>query len=390
MGRSYPLLIRMKIAYIGIIGDLYYSLPLLRLLDEAYEVDFLFFGGKERFLGKEIFALSLEKSGLKHVRHLKGFYIAPKVECNVPLVKALLGGSYDIIIKDTLGRFALPISFIIAKLLRKKFILRIDIYRHPATLFHYFSKGALRFICRHADAVCAYGDHVKDFAVSLGAAREKIFVLPYAVDNALCSKEASRQEKEDLKKSLGLSDKKVILYAGRIVEEKGLQYLLEAYRQCTYTHKALVIIGDGGCKEGIKHLALQLKLENVIFLAHIPRQELYKYYAAADLFVLPSISTRWFSEAWGVVVNEAMNQGLPVIATDSVGAARAGLVRDGMNGFVVKEKNALELSRAISRLLDNEALRQKMSEASKAIIKEYTPHKMLEAFQHAIEYVRRK
>ncbi len=380
----------MKIAYVGIIGDLYYSLPLLRLLDEAYGVDFLFFGGKERFLGKEIFALVPEKSGLKSVRYLKGFYIASRVECNVPLVRALLKGSYDIIIKDALGRFMLPVSFIIAKLLRKKFILRIDIYRHPATLFHYFSKGALRFICRHADAICAYGVHVRDFVVSLGASPEKVFVLPYAVDSALFDKEVTAQEKEELKKTLGLQGKKIILYVGRMVEEKGLRYLIEAYRQCRGGDKALVMIGDGKYKEAIKRLVAKLKLENVVLLAHIPHGELYKYYAAADLFVLPSIVNRWFFESWGMVINEAMSQGLPVIVSGSVGAVRAGLVRDNVNGFVVKEKSAAELSRAISRLLDDEALRQKMSEASKAIVREYTPHKMLEAFQRAIEYVGRQ
>ena len=60
----------------------------------------------------------------------------------------------------------------------------------------------------------------------------------------------------------------------------------------------------------------------------------------ADVYVLPSITTRLFKEPWGLVVNEAFNQGVPVIATDAVGAAAGGLVENGVNGFVVPEGNS--------------------------------------------------
>ena len=66
------------------------------------------------------------------------------------------------------------------------------------------------------------------------------------------------------------------------------------------------------------------------------RAELPALYAAADVLVLPSIRTRTFTEPWGLVTNEAMHQGTPVIATDAVGAVAGGLVRDGRNGLVVR------------------------------------------------------
>ncbi len=67
----------------------------------------------------------------------------------------------------------------------------------------------------------------------------------------------------------------------------------------------------------------------------VPPVELRNLYAACDVLVLPSIPTRTFREPWGLVVNEAMNRGLAVIASDAVGAAAGGLVRDGRNGLVV-------------------------------------------------------
>ena len=70
-------------------------------------------------------------------------------------------------------------------------------------------------------------------------------------------------------------------------------------------------------------------------LGALEPQRLREVYAASDVLVVPSIQTRTFREPWGLVVNEAMNQGLAVIASDSVGAAAGGLVRDGVNGVVV-------------------------------------------------------
>ena len=81
--------------------------------------------------------------------------------------------------------------------------------------------------------------------------------------------------------------------------------------------------------------------------------ELRNLYAAADVLVLPSIPTRTFREPWGLVVNEAMNQGLPVIASDAVGAAAGGLVRDGRNGLVVPAGDSAALAGALRRLADD-------------------------------------
>ena len=91
---------------------------------------------------------------------------------------------------------------------------------------------------------------------------------------------------------------------------------------------------------------------------------LREIYAACDVLVVPSISTRTFREPWGLVVNEAMNRGLPVIASDAVGAAAGGLVRDGENGIIVPEADTGALARAISRLEADGALRERMGAAA--------------------------
>jgi glycosyltransferase involved in cell wall biosynthesis len=96
-------------------------------------------------------------------------------------------------------------------------------------------------------------------------------------------------------------------------------------------------------------------------------------YAAADALVLPSIRTETFTEPWGLVVNEAMNQSTPVIASDSVGAAAGGLVVHGRNGLVVPAGDAGELARALRELAGDPALRTRMGAAAREDVAAYTP-----------------
>src|ERR1035438_572291 len=86
-------------------------------------------------------------------------------------------------------------------------------------------------------------------------------------------------------------------------------------------------------------------------------------YADADILVVPSIRTRTFREPWGLVVNEAMNRGLAVIASDAVGAVAGGLVRDGRNGLVVRVSDSDALAGAMVRLAGDDELRARLGAA---------------------------
>ena len=96
------------------------------------------------------------------------------------------------------------------------------------------------------------------------------------------------------------------------------------------------------------------------------------YYAAADVLVVPSIPTRTFREPWGLVVNEAMNRKLPVIASDAVGAVAGGLVRDGHNGLVVPAGDAHALAGAMRRLAGDARLRVRLGAAGERDVQAYT------------------
>jgi glycosyltransferase involved in cell wall biosynthesis len=91
-------------------------------------------------------------------------------------------------------------------------------------------------------------------------------------------------------------------------------------------------------------------------------------------------------EPWGLVVNEVMNQGVPVVATAAVGAAAGGLVQSGVNGVVVPERDSAALAQAMERILTDAKLREEMSQNARRIIAEWNNERMVQGFQQAIAY----
>jgi glycosyltransferase involved in cell wall biosynthesis len=115
--------------------------------------------------------------------------------------------------------------------------------------------------------------------------------------------------------------------------------------------------------------------------------ELRDMYAAADVLVVPSVPTRTFLEPWGLVVNEAMNRGLAVIATDAVGAAAGGLVRDGENGLVVPARDSAKLASALARLGADAPLRARLGRQGALDVAAYSHAAWAEGFSHALATV---
>ena len=96
------------------------------------------------------------------------------------------------------------------------------------------------------------------------------------------------------------------------------------------------------------------------------------FYAGSDVVVIPSIPTRDFREPWGLVANEAFNQGVPVIASDAVGAAAGGLIEHERTGLVVPAGDPDALARALRRLRDEPALRARLGAAGRESVRAYT------------------
>ncbi len=138
-----------------------------------------------------------------------------------------------------------------------------------------------------------------------------------------------------LRAQLGIDDDaNVVLFCGRLSEEKNLFNLLAAYDRLKVDNTALVLVGDGPLMGALKDYAADHDLRSVHFIGFQNRNTVLDYYSIADVLVLPSIR-----ETWGIVVNEAMSFGVPVITSDQVGAAY-DMVEHGSNGYIFKPDGA--------------------------------------------------
>jgi glycosyltransferase involved in cell wall biosynthesis len=363
----------------------HYNVGTFELLARDYDIDFYFFSaGDEWYWPKE----HGYRSGMFHSEYLPGFQLGrTRVTLSLPW-KLLLGG-YDLYIKCINGRFALPVTYLIARLRRKPFILWTGVWMRLQTKFQRLVYPLTRYIYRHADAVVVYGEHVKTYLIREGVAPERIFVAPHATDNAFYSQDISQEQKDALLARLGISPhQRVILYLGRLEESKGVSYLLQAFAKVARPDVILVIAGTGTLQKHLENLAKELGLlQNIRFAGYVPIEAAPQFYSIAWMFVLPSITVATGKEPWGLVVNEAFNQGVPVIATDTVGAAAGGLIQDGYNGFIVREQNSAELSESMERLISNPELRQSMSIHARKSIQEWDYPRNVQGYHDAIQYV---
>jgi len=239
---------------------------------------------------------------------------------------------------------------------------------------------------RRSNAIVVPGSKSKEFMLSIGVESGKVFIAPN-VSNATLMKTI---RKEKLKKKLGMKSKKIVLYFGRLIERKGLFYLIEAFSklQREISDSVLLIAGEGEIGKDLKQLCLSLKINNIRFTdCFISEKEKLLYYSLADVFVLPSFFTKLEAEVWGLVINEAMSVAKPVISTTAVGGAY-DLIKNDINGYMVKAGDAQALYEALKKLLTNPVKAKKMGIESKKIIeKSFTIDDMTRGFVRAIEYV---
>jgi len=362
----------------------HYRVKTFETLTRYYNVDYYFFSAGDEWYWQQEHGV---RAGNFHYEYLPSVRLG-QTRFTPTLPWKLWRGNYDVYIKCINGRFALPITYLIARLRRKPFILWTGIWMRLQTPFHRLAWPLTRYIYHHADAIVVYGEHVKRYLMSEGVPGERIFVAAHAVENEAYNRPVSEEEKQVLRQQLDIAPgKKIVLYLGRLVEEKGLPYLLEAFASLQRDDTVLVLVGTGPEKVRLERLAQELGIATHIrFVGYVPPERTASYYAIAWVYVLPSITTPYFKEPWGLVVNEAFNQGVPVIATEAVGAAAGGLVQDGVNGFVVPERNSQALAQALQRILDGPDLRERFSRNARQIIAGWDNERMVMGFRQAIDF----
>lgn len=278
--------------------------------------------------------------------------------------------------------------------------------RHAQVYRRIYRKLALQF----TNALSCNGNLSKDYVVSLGFSRDRITLGHMAADTESMGTMAMRVAKRDIQdlrerleeqenerrfpieqnlsqnpEQKAVRDGLLFLYVGRLIRIKGLKELLNGWAKfCTDCKTrglkcTLVIIGSGPEEKNLKQQIDDLQLANVRFQGVVEYDGLPAYYAAADVFVIPTLE-----DNWSLVVPEAMACGLPILCSKYNGCWPE-LVKDGSNGWVFDPLDPQDVARCLNLCATQKfpvgggISLHEMGEESKSILKEHTPRKGAEA-----------
>ncbi|MBZ5598762.1 MAG: glycosyltransferase family 4 protein [Acidobacteriia bacterium] len=252
-----------------------------------------------------------------------------------------------------------------------RFYLWVESNAHDQRSGRLLVESLKRKFVRNCDGFVVPGRSSLEYVKSFGVEEGAIFTAPNAVDTRRFAEEAGRVRDDCAmqREALGLPGR-FFLFVGRLVAEKGVFDLLQAYVTLTAKLKeeiGLVFVGDGKERAALQRLAAGVEPGCIQFAGFAQREQLAAYYALADLLVFPT-----HTDTWGLVVNEAMACGLPIIAT-SVAGCTADLVRDGWNGRVIDAGNLEQLGSAMAEIASDSELRLRMGQRSRERILGYSP-----------------
>lgn len=314
----------------------------------------------------------------KHQYH----YIVPKefkigkIRFNPRVVSMLRNGNFDVHIIGGYSLISEMISIIYLKLKKIPFFLNSDggFIKNDFKILGWYK----RFLISSAYGWLTSGKNSTATLVHYGANSSRVteYCFSSISENDILIKCPDTNEKKALRKGLGLPETdKMLLTVGQFIYRKGIDILLECAKNDT-SESLYVIIGQGPFKGNYEKYIEDKDIHNVLILDFMSRDKLKKYYMAADIFILP---TR--EDIWGLVVNEAISNGLPIIATE-----RTGSVHDLVlgNGKIISP-TATQIGQAIDELASSEGSLYRLGEKSLAIARGYTIENMVKKHVEAID-----
>lgn len=289
-----------------------------------------------------------------------------------------LNKSYDMII---IGAYHTPTARIAIEYMRLKsitFVISSDggfVNQHENKLKYLIKKHYISA----ADGWLSTGSVTTEYLCHYGADRNKVHCYPFTSvrSNKVLNEPVSEIEKKWLREQLGMKEDRICISVGQFIHRKGFDLLLNAASEMDRS-TGFYIIGGIPTQEYLDQVKKH-GLTNVHFVGFMDKEELVQYYKAADIFVLP---TR--EDIWGLVVNEAMGYGLPVITTDRC-VAGLEMIHEGQNGFIVPIDTVKELREAMESTINADLY--SMSVEALKTAQQYTIEKMAKSH---IDYIEEK
>lgn len=272
------------------------------------------------------------------------------------------------------------VAALYARIWRARLVLWSGSYQYRAITRNRWIQGFKSWFIRRFDAYLAYGSGAADFLVHHGADRKRIAVGYNTVDIHYYIQQAARCRQDGSLETLRKKyPGKIIFCIERFMGGKVPDLLLEALARMKQRDWQCILIGWGPEESALKARASQPDLiGKVIFMDYHPPEKLVEFYCLARVFVLPSRR-----EPWGLVVNEAMACGTPVVVSDGAGCSQ-DLIRQGENGFVYPATDINRLAEILDQIIQDDDLCKKMGQNAQKDIQQYTPERYADNLLRAI------
>lgn len=224
-----------------------------------------------------------------------------------------------------------------------------------------------------ANAIAAIGSRAVDEYRRLGRPELEVVNIPYHTDLRPFLELPLREVRSGVR----------ILYCGQLIERKGLRVLIDAFAQAAadFPQLELQLVGEGPLRDALAEQVPARMKNRVIFAGFQSVDRLPEFFGNADVFVLPSLH-----DGWGVVVNQALAAGLPIICSSSVGAA-ADLVAAGQNGYIVPPNDRPALANALRNLTSDQGRRIDFGRRSRTSALDWTPSRGVDRWVELAEHV---
>lgn len=292
--------------------------------------------------------------------------IPHKIKFSLKIALYLLKDNPDLLVAPGLPQIEGVMAFLLGKLQRRPIILKDSHWYWPDTCKSRLLWPIGLFLSKNAAILLVPGKRVREYWKRVGISETKIKIGLFYISLLDFSK-LDRLIMQTLNEKFG--EKLVILYLGRLIKKKGLEYLIQAFARLKkdITDTVLIIVGDGPERNKLEALCSSFNLTDVVFVGSVGERDKLAYFMIANVFVYPSITLET-PEEWGLGVIEAMSVGKPVIVTTATGCA-LDVVQNGINGYIVPERDWQALYKAIKMIANDANLRKSMGIESKKIIK---------------------
>jgi len=289
--------------------------------------------------------------------------IWPDVSIGNKLVQTIKNLSPDVV--DTLENYTLSSYLVTSQRYTLKAKTVVTSWENVVMPFHRF---VMRYLVNlKTNKFRALTNSAKLRLIKEKVSEEKISVIPPAINIKKFSPGTS-----DLREKLNLKGKRIILYVGRLIKQKGVIELILAMKlvKKVISDATLLLVGGGPLEETVKKLSTDLNLEESIRLyGPVPHESMPEVYRVADVLVLPSIVTKTWMEQFGYVLAEAMATGIPVVASNC--GAIPELVKHEETGLLAKPGDPIDLAQRIIEILKNDELKQKVRENGMKYVRKY-------------------